>query len=94
MSLLKRLEAQKQEEQQKIPDKLRLAAQQAVKADPYQSLKARIHKRIVDEMSAQDKKDAPDKEVDRTGLETIVSEVAGAVMDEDSVVLARHERAK
>lgn len=94
MSLLKRLEAQKQEEQQKIPDKARIAALQTVKADPYQSLKSRIHKRIVDEMSAQDKKDAPDKEVDRAGLEVIVSEIAGAVMDEDSVVLARHERAK
>lgn len=92
MSLLKRLEAQKQEEQQKLPEKSR-SSSQVIKVDPYQHLKERIHKRIVDEMSAQGKKDS-DKDVDRTALENMVSEMASIVMDEDGVVLTRPERAK
>ncbi|SDF01883.1 CpaF family protein [Sporolituus thermophilus] len=93
MSLLKRLEAQKQSEQ---PGK---GAEKAktflpVKSDPYQNLKVRIHKRIIDEMSLEESKALTDQEVDRTMLEEAVTRIATAVMDEEAVPVPRSDRGR
>jgi pilus assembly protein CpaF len=90
MSLLKRLEAQKQTEQQPAAKGFeKIKAASATKADPHQHLKVRIHKRIVDEISLDDNKDAAGKV-----LEDIVARVANIAMDEEVVPLPRVERAK
>lgn len=91
MSLLKRLEAQKQTEQQQPAAKgfEKIKAASAAKVDPHQNLKVRIHKRIVDEISLDDNKDATGKV-----LEEIVARVANIAMDEEVVPLPRVERAK
>lgn len=93
MSLLKRLEAQKQSEQ---PGK---GAEKAktflpVKSDPYQNLKVRIHKRIIDEMSLEESKALTDQEVDRTMLEEAVTRIATAVMDEEAAPVPRSDRGR
>ena len=91
MSLLKRLEAQKQYEQPvKGVEKAKQAA--SAKADPYQNLKVRIHKRIVDEMSMEESKSLTDKEVDRKALEDIVARIANKAMDEEPMPIPRAER--
>lgn len=93
MSLLKRLEAQKQQEQ---PNKGTEKTKQTVpaKSDPYQNLKVRIHKRIVDEMSFEESKALTDKDVDRKVLEDIVARIANTAMDEEAVPVPRIERSR
>lgn len=92
MSLLKRLEMQKQVE--------RPAGQEAskptapVRTDPYQSLKTRIHRKIVDEMSADENKVLTEKNVDAAALEQVVARIANAVMDEGNVPVPRNDRMK
>ena len=55
MSLLKRLEEQKQiEENPVINEHDKPVTNSTVKNDPYQYLKTKIHKRIVAEMSLED----------------------------------------
>ena len=55
MSLLRRLEEQKQlEEHPETASHERAVATATVKSDPYQYLKTKIHKRIVAEMSLED----------------------------------------
>ncbi len=90
MSLLKRLEAQKHSEQPPAAkgfEKLKGAA--APKADPYQVLKVRIHKRIVDEVSLDDKQLA-----DKKKLGDLVALIATAAMDEEPVPVPRAERGR
>lgn len=85
MSLLRRLENQKQTEQNnsKNPnDKHKLA--NIAKGDPYQGLKSKIHKRIVDEMSLE--------ESERGVLEEIVASLGNIVMDEEPNPIPRSER--
>ncbi|EAX48037.1 type II secretion system protein E [Thermosinus carboxydivorans Nor1] len=93
MSLLKRLEAQKQSEQ---PGK---GAEKAkpflpVKSDPYQNLKVRIHKRIIDEMSLEESKVLTDQDADRQALEEVVARIATAVMDEEAAPVPRGDRGR
>lgn len=91
MSLLKRLEAQqKQAEQQpagKGFEKLKTPA--TVKADPYQGLKVRIHKRIVDEIRLDEKQLA-----DKKSVGDLVAQIAESVMDEEAVPIPRIERSR
>jgi len=91
MSLLKRLEAQKQIEQPaQGKDKGKPVIQ--VKVDPFQSLKGRIHKRIVDEMSLEESKGLTDKNVDKQLLEDFVAKISNVVMDEETVPVMRGDR--
>jgi len=93
MSLLKRLEAQKQIEQPaQGNDKGK--AMSTVKIDPFQSLKGRIHKRIVDEMSLEESKGLADKNVDKKILEDFVARVSNVVMDEEAVPVMRGDRSR
>jgi len=92
VSLLKRLEAQKKIEQPvqgKDNKPVTLA-----KIDPFQSLKGRIHKRIVDEMSLEESKGLTDKNVDKKILEDFVARVANVVMDEETLPVMRGDRSR
>ncbi|MBP2645467.1 MAG: type secretion system protein [Firmicutes bacterium] len=82
MSLLKRLEAQKQVESAG-PEKVKTVS--VVKQEPYQNLKVRIHKRLVEEMRMQ--------EGDQV-LEEAVARIANTVMDEEAVPVPRAERSR
>ena len=92
MSLLKRLEAQKQTEQQTQKPAGEKQKQTLVRSDPHQSIKAKIHKRIVDEMSSEESKVLTAKEADRSELEEVVARIANTVMDEEPVPIPRSER--
>jgi pilus assembly protein CpaF len=93
MSLLKRLEAQKQtEEAVQSKDKTKPIVQ--TKVDQYQELKGRIHKRIVDEMSLEESRALADKDVDKTMLEEFVAKFATMVMDEETIPVPRSDRSK
>ena len=93
MSLFRRLEAQKKIE---LPvqgnDKGRAIS--AVKIDPFQNLKGRIHKRIVDEMSLEESKGLTDKNVDKKILEDFVARVSNVVMDEEDIPVMRGDRSR
>lgn len=92
MSLLKRLEAQKKIEQPvqgKDNKPVTLA-----KIDPFQSLKGRIHKRIVDEMSLEESKGLTDKNVDKKILEDFVARISNVVMDEETLPVMRGDRSR
>ncbi len=92
MSLLKRLEEQKQAEQPVHGKEKTKFAVAAIKADPYQSLKGKIHKRIVDEMSAEESKNPA--EMDKKVLEDLVAKIANTVMDEEQPPVLRGDRAR
>ena len=93
MSLLKRLEAQKQIDQPALSkDKGKPAAMMS--ADPFQNLKGRIHKRIVDEMSLEESKGLTDKNVDKKILEDFVARISNVVMDEETVPVMRGDRSR
>ena len=65
MSLLRRLEEQKQmEDNPEINEHDKPATNSTVKSDPYQYLKTKIHKRIVAEMSLEDSKALVEKKAD------------------------------
>ena len=95
MSLLKRLETQKNTERQQNKG---LAAEKTkvtvpLKTDPRQSLKSTIHRRIVDEMSLEESKALTEAE-DKKGLEEAVTTIANAVMEEEPVPIPRNERTR
>jgi len=93
MSLLKRLEAQKQTELPTLSkDKGKPAIQ--AKVDPFQNLKGRIHKRIVDEMSLEESKGLTDKNVDKHILEDFVAKISNVVIDEETVPVMRGDRSR
>lgn len=92
MSLLRRLE-----EQQKgtgtggqTPEKNRVA--QAVRLDPFQDLKVKIHRRIIDDMSGDTRTILTDRNADHTKLAEIVARISTAVMDEERVMVPRSDR--
>ncbi|MDT8903674.1 CpaF family protein [Anaeroselena agilis] len=92
MSLLRRLEAKQNEVSPAVKDRPKAPA--ALRLDPYQGLKMRIHKRIVDELSAEESKLLTDKDADRRQLNDIVARLANALMDEESAPVPRGERAR
>lgn len=94
MSLLQRLEQQKQTEQPLSHNKDKAKVITIAKTDPYQSLKTRIHKRIVDEMSLEESKVLTDKDVDRKTLENVVARIANAVMDEEPLPVPRSDKSR
>lgn len=93
MSLLKRLETQKQTEQPvKGPDKNKIVA--PMRCDPYQTLKGKIHRRIIDEMSSEENRKLLADDADPATLEPAVEKIANTVMDEEPVPVPRSERMK
>ena len=94
MSLLKRLEAQKQTEQPAQLPREKGKAAVPLKTDPYQDLKVRIHKRIVDEMSMEENADVTGKEADAKFVEEVVTQVAHRAMDEETVPIPRGDRGR
>ena len=91
MSLSKRLESQKQVERPAL-GKEKAAPIVPIQVDPFQNLKSRIHKRIVDEMSLEESKGLTDKNVDKKILEDFVAKISNAVMDEEAVPVMRGDR--
>ena len=87
MSLLERLENQKKVESGTI-NKMgeRPKASSPVRADPFQSLKSKIHKRIVGELGMAD--------LERRQLEEAVTQIADVCMDEEPVPVPRAERSR
>ena len=94
MSLLKRLEAQKQTEQPTQLPREKGKTAVPLKTDPYQDLKVRIHKRIVDEMSMEENADVTGKEADGKFVEEMVTQVAHRAMDEETVPIPRGDRGR
>ncbi|MDR7866093.1 MAG: CpaF family protein [Sporomusaceae bacterium] len=92
MSLLKRLEATRGSEPA-LGAKDRGKGTSA-QSDPFQNLKMRIHKRIVDELSAEESKILTDKDVDRRVLEEVVAKLANSQMDGEPVPVPRGERTR
>lgn len=92
MSLLMRLEAQKQTEQQTQKPAGEKHKQTVVRSDPHQGIKAKIHKRIVDEMGSEESKVLTAKDADRVALEEVVARLANTVMDEEAVPVPRNDR--
>jgi pilus assembly protein CpaF len=92
MSLLKRLEAQKQTEQQTQKPAGEKNKPTVVRSDPHQGIKTKIHKRIVDEMSSEESKVLTATDADRTALEEVVARLANTVMDEEPVPIPRNDR--
>ena len=87
MALLERLESRRQiepvaaakpGERPKAPTPLR--------SDPYQALKSKIHKRVVDELGAA--------ELEQRQLEEAVNRIADQTMDEEPVPVLRLERSR
>ena len=95
MSLLKRLEEQKQiEEHLDISDENKTVMPTATvaKSDPYQYLKTKIHKRIIAQMSSEDSRALIEKNVDIKALREVVTRISSAVMDEEITLVPQAER--
>lgn len=92
MSLLKRLEMQKQVERPANREQAKPVV--PARTDPYQNLKTRIHRKIVDEMSADENKALTEKNVDKAALEQVVARIANSVMDDEAVPIPRIDRTR
>ena len=93
MSLLRRLEEQKQmEDNPEINEHDKPATNSTVKSDPYQYLKTKIHKRIVAEMSLEDSKALVEKKADIKILKEVVTRISNTVMDEEITLVPQAER--
>ena len=92
MSLLRRLEEQQknampssggQEVKQRI---------MSVRLDPFQDLKVRIHRRIIEDMSGDTSTILTERNADRSKLSEVVARISTAVMDEERTVVPRADR--
>ena len=93
MSLLRRLEEQKQmEENHDISEHDKAIPNSIVKNDLYQPLKTKIHKRIVAEMSLEDSKALVEKKADIKILKEVVTRISNTVMDEEITLVPQAER--
>ena len=93
MSLLRRLEEQKQmEENPDISEHDKAIPNSIVKNDLYQPLKTKIHKRIVAEMSLEDSKALVEKKADIKILKEVVTRISNTVMDEEITLVPQAER--
>ncbi len=93
MSLLQRLEEQKQvDEHLDIKDIDKATPAVTTKKDPYQYLKTKIHKRIVAEMSSEDSRALIEKKVDMKALRDVVTRISTVVMDEEITLIPQAER--
>ena len=93
MSLLRRLEEQKQmEESPEMCEHDKPVITSTAKSDPYQYLKTKIHKRIVAEMSQEDSKALVEKKADIKILKEVVTRISNNVMDEEITLVPQVER--
>ena len=94
MSLLKRLEDQKHTEEHLDISQQENIVQVAAptKSDPYRSLKTKIHKRIIAEMSSDDSKALIEKKVDMKALRDVVARISTVVMDEEITLVPQADR--
>ncbi|SDF21840.1 CpaF family protein [Sporomusa acidovorans] len=94
MSLLKRLEAAQNPKEQMVKGAEKPKAAPILRSDPYQELKVKIHKKIIEEMSQEESRALIDKETDIKTLEDIVARIANAAMEEEAVPVPRGERSR
>lgn len=94
MSLLKRLEAANNQQEQAVKGVEKPKPAPVVKNDPYQNLKVKIHKKIIEEMSFEESQALIAKDTDIKVLQDAVSRVANTVMDEETVPVPRGERGR
>lgn len=94
MSLLKRLEEAQGSREQVVKGADKPKTAPLVKADPYQNLKVKIHKKIIEEMSQEESRALIDTNIDLQALETVVARIANAVMEEETAPVPRSERAR
>ncbi|WP_371365458.1 hypothetical protein SRRS_02270 [Sporomusa rhizae] len=94
MSLLKRLEAANNQQEQAVKSVEKPKPAPVVKNDPYQNLKVKIHKKIIEEMSFEESQALIAKDTDIKVLQDAVSRVANTVMDEETVPVPRGERGR
>ncbi len=87
MSLLERLESRKKNESN-VTNKMgeRPKPSSPFRTDPFQSLKSKIHKRIVGELGMAD--------LERRQLEEAVTQIADVCMDEEPIPVPRAERSR
>lgn len=90
MSLLERLGKKGQLEEPKM---IFAKRQDAAKLDPYQELKMKIHKRIVDEMSNEQQQLLANVHIERSEIETVIVEFCHRVIDENPFAIPRADRA-
>ncbi len=87
MALLERLEGRKNNEQVPgIKAGERVKTSLPPRSDPFQALKSKIHKRVVDELGAA--------EIERRQLEESVTRIADFTMDEEPIPVPRFERSR
>lgn len=87
MALLERLEGQKKAEQAQAGKGIEMSrVSTPARVDPFQHLKSKMHRRIVEELGAAD--------MDRRQLEEAVTRIADATMDEEPVPVPRFERSR
>lgn len=91
MSLLKRIEEQKQSTA-RSDIRGSIIGSSAVKLDAYQELKVGIHRRIIDEMNAEESRLITDFRADRHLLDNVVAKFCNAVMDERPMSVPRGDR--
>lgn len=94
MSLLKRLEAAQNPRSQAVSGLESPKAAPALKSDPYQNLKVKIHKKIIEEMSQEESRALISKDIDINALGEVVARIANTAMDEETVPVPRSERAR
>ena len=93
MSLLTRLKEQKKiEEHFESSTEAKGLPTVTVKHDPYQSLKTKIHKSIVAEMSIEDSNALIEKTVDMKALREVVARISTSVMDKEITMIPQAER--
>lgn len=93
MSLLRRLEEQKQmDERPDVSEHDKPILNPSSKSDPYQYLKTKIHKRIVAEMSLEDSRALVEKKADIKTLREVVTRISNTVMDEEITLVPQAER--
>ena len=93
MSLLTRLKEQKKiEEHFESSIEAKGLPTVTVKHDPYQSLKTKIHKSIVAEMSIEDSNALIEKTVDMKALREVVARISTSVMDKEITMIPQAER--
>ncbi|MBP2663705.1 MAG: type secretion system protein [Firmicutes bacterium] len=94
MSLLKRLEAAQNQPEQAVKGAEKPKAVPLLRSDPYQNLKVKIHKKIIEEMSQEESRALIDKDADIKVLGDVVARIANAAMDEENVPVPRSERSR
>lgn len=94
MSLLKRLEAAQNPPVQAVKGTEKTKAAPPFRSDPYQTLKVKIHKKIIEEMSQEESRALIDKAADIKALESVVARIANVAMDEEAVPVPRSEQSR